>query len=1323
MNGINFLAIIVQLIFLCVYLFSTCTGRQTKLYQNEYYVRPSTVLLPFSLCPGQPCFDLAYYLQHSEQYFTSNTALIFTEGVHKLTKSKYLISNIPAVIHNVNNFALIGSKSHATKPITVGTKNITVVDPTTKVVCDPKESSALVFIDVTALTISDIEFTNCGQKFPPNIWNMAMEGLHKAFFPTDVFRPPAAILLSKIKDLEMKNVSIQNSTGYGLLGINVLGNSLIHNTVFLRNKIMYDKNTGDASDGGNCYFVFINSARVCEVSNTYKNFRNFRITASQILLGLGKGYPPSALGNNNYYNSKNKHYVEMFLSGGGLAIMMTPTDFKVKITLNDIVTACNSALFNAEGTNLWIVLHDKINEAIIHIQNMTGLLGSSSPSDLINSIGVTIAEFRDAGCDLTDKRVSLFILDSQFMDNSVAVNFAQITSIEPLITKIENCFFFNNEVHLRIALKRNSGPHVYLSKKGNDFILTVKNSTFSQSRVKQNWSLIPSISLQSVHLVLFLDCQFLDNLGTAITAINSDIGTSGNNLFRNNTGYNGGAIALLGDSYLRQWPLIGRKNKLTLYRNHAIHSGGAVYVRNENEKQLVQIQELFCSFSLPDLPSGQELMFFFEENTANVCGSAIYGALLENCDLGVSPIRNFDNVIKVIPSSKSDMSVIASDPTHIVKCRNNNIINNNSSLEVQVQVYPGEFFTVELGATGRGGGLAPAAINSTLINTNASLGVLQHIQEVNSSCKNLTYSIFTNKVEYFEQLIIKVGDYANSFIGIEGNRHLTVNIYVKQCPSGFELPTNNQPSCTCASIFKSLKTNVTCDISHQSFTRTGTVWIHGFPMLYNLTDHTGVVVHIQCPFDYCNQSSITLTLSDPDKQCSYGRTGILCGACGHGLSLILGDLRCALCSSKYLVLIPTFAILGLLLVVLLTMLNLTVSVGAINGLIFFVNVVQFNHSTFFPPTNNSKIKPLYIILQFFVAWLNLDFGIPTCFYNSMNMYAYTWLEFVFPVYVWTIIGALILLSRRYVILVKILSRNAIKVLATLFLLSYAKLIRTITTILSFTTIHYPNGENEKRWIYDGNIVYAQGIHIPLLMTALAFTTFFLAPYTLLLVLTPCLHANSNLFFLKWVNRIMPFLDAYQGPYKSRYRYWTGLMLVVRLILFVTFAVSNGDIIVNLMSTSIVIVCLLAVNYFTGPLYKDKIVSTLELFFLLNLGIISISSLFASSRLDSTPKQIKITCTSVTCAFSVFICILIYHIYLKVKPKLFTYFEKKRIQEMQAACRNEEQTTEMYEENVGVPTETIVCLPLQTDMLTEPLLKEEATDSSTQNSENVDSTTI
>ena len=98
----------------------------------------------------------------------------------------------------------------------------------------------------------------------------------------------------------------------------------------------------------------------------------------------------------------------------------------------------------------------------------------------------------------------------------------------------------------------------------------------------------------------------------------------------------------------------------------------------------------------------------------------------------------------------------------------------------------------------------------------------------------------------------------------------------------------------------------------------------------------------------------------------------------------------------------------------------------------------------------------YSLYSTFIAWLNLDLGIELCFYNGMDAYFKTWLQFLFPLYIWLIVVAIIYISRHSSKFSRLFRNNAVQVLATLFLLSYAKLLRLIITIFSLTTIIFPD---------------------------------------------------------------------------------------------------------------------------------------------------------------------------------------------------------------------------------------------------------------------------
>ena len=77
---------------------------------------------------------------------------------------------------------------------------------------------------------------------------------------------------------------------------------------------------------------------------------------------------------------------------------------------------------------------------------------------------------------------------------------------------------------------------------------------------------------------------------------------------------------------------------------------------------------------------------------------------------------------------------------------------------------------------------------------------------------------------------------------------------------------------------------------------------------------------------------------------------------------------------------------------------------------------------------------------------------------------------LFLLYVWALVGAIILASRHSTRIVRILGNNPVAVLSTLFLLSYAKLLRSIINPLYVTFLDYPF-DMKAVWLVDGNVHY------------------------------------------------------------------------------------------------------------------------------------------------------------------------------------------------------------------------------------------------------------
>ena len=131
----------------------------------------------------------------------------------------------------------------------------------------------------------------------------------------------------------------------------------------------------------------------------------------------------------------------------------------------------------------------------------------------------------------------------------------------------------------------------------------------------------------------------------------------------------------------------------------------------------------------------------------------------------------------------------------------------------------------------------------------------------------------------------------------------------------------------------------------------------------------------------------------------------------------------------------------------------------------------------------------------------------------MTAYAKAWLQFVFPIYIWAIAGAIIFLSRRYATVARLMGRNAVKVLATLFLISYASLLQSIVCALSYTSMSYSDNSSKLVWSYDGSIEYARGKHTVLFIAAVIVLLLSLT-YTMILASVQCLRkCNSRIDLL------------------------------------------------------------------------------------------------------------------------------------------------------------------------------------------------------------------
>ena len=725
------------------------------------------------------------------------------------------------------------------------------------------------------------------------------------------------------------------------------------------------------------------------------------------------------------------------------------------------------------------------------------------------------------------------------------------------------------------------------------------------------------------------------------------VGDSAKLLLLNNSAFQGGALYVIPSSFTIK---SGYQSSIQFINNTSFDVGGAVYAEMQSAAP--------CLFMITDYSA--EISFIGNSANASV-GHHMYGTSIRNsrCDKGHMELVNkqgksycwhsHDEHVSISfdPGLNEILSPVSSPPLRVCLCDSNGKPQcaNLSYIFTEVSIYRGETFTLSAYLVGYDFGTTVGIVHAGFLNpkylSHVHLEQSQDNQPVKTSnkCTKLEYAVLTKRdaeVLWLQTsavpIPIPVKSYANKndfstskhFIhnaiskfvshndsGCLGDRLLTTPIFISitllpGCPPGLTL-NHNLTTCSCYPILAD--NGFRCSVRNKTslLQWNSTVWMNA---TFNESHSTGIIYNRFCPLYYCKSGSKTVNIGDdPSKQCASNRTGILCGACMENFSLVIGSSRCLECPNSHNVsLLLAFAAAGVFLVFFILALNLTVTQGLINGVIFYANIVWAYKIILFP----SEIQENHrlVFLQVFIAWLNLDFGIESCFFVGLDAYWKTWLQFLFPFYIWAIAGVIIVACHYSSRLTNLIGSRAVPLLATLFLLSYMKLLRTVIDATSVAVIaQYPQNTSYAVWYLDGNLRYCQHPHVYLFIAAIATLVFLWLPCTLLLLFIQPLRRVSHLRPLKWINKFAPVFDAYFSPLKDKHHYWFGTMLLVRgilLILLTVTSVANPELNVFVLFLFMAFLLFyMSVKY----VYKQMNVRLLESATLLNLIILTAGTLY------------------------------------------------------------------------------------------------------------------
>ena len=1191
------------MLYFCTFLLVVAVSFQIS-QGHIIYVTPG----PESECPrdGSDCRTLDWYNQNSNGFFMkNNTEVRFLEGVHKLTTSI-------AKVKNLYNVTITGFRSSSSlhKNISEGIQQpISIID------CKSSIPSGFVFINSSKLHLKNIGLESCGANISVHY------GKYSAV---------AALSFQTGSNIQLHRVVVNNTRGFGLHSSDVFDSFSITESAFLRSK---GQKSGPKS-GGNARFWFGHQCgEQCSNPETH-----LKVTSSQFLDGQ--------IGLEVIIDCPNIYVVienttirnNIGEQGGNLALTVTNSG---KPLNEPIINISNSYIENGIATNggglrFWSRPEDK-NTSIIctetNIHKVLYVYNTTFRSNFASSTGgaVHMVHYQSGGFDCIVK--SLYFILCKFEHN------------------------FGNGAVMEIT------KHLILANHASPQLeVRLENCTFLNNSIPSDTS-SPVLSFIMTYIVM-TNCIIADSNGTAVSLYNSNLNLYEYVHFENNHAKYGGALKVCERSFI----FLHNNSHIHFINNTAL-MGGAIFIQ-----QSCLETALPCTFQpamKEDIPIEEFntfLKYDFRDNSASIAGDVIYGGTLATCYTigtysyyrhGNKSVFNFLNIFKEIfnLTAQTGPSNISSYPQGVCFCgTTRSELTPECQKDLQLlDVYPGEEFTVSAITVGQLNGSTIGTIQSTLEEEGSFHQlVVSNGGKYSNQCVPLSFSVLSN--ESIATIILKplVERY---------NKYFTVNISVHllPCPLGFELiNTGGQYKCDCSSLFQhhlgSFSQTIECDITTQTIHRSAPIWFgcyegENHSLINNDTFCESPVKSHRCNY-YCSSDSLNISISDLDKQCIRGRTGVLCGACKPGLSHILGlSHECRKCSNKKLYLyIPSRLISGVFILFILTVLNVTVTEGTINGLIFYSTFLYTCRNYFF---YNYHIQDSYRLSKtfwVFVAWLNLNSGFDACAYDGMTGYQYIWLTFGFVFSLLFLQVVIIILSRKFIFFTRLFGRNVLKVLATLLFLTHSQLMYACFHSLQYAPLYVKtlNGTQTVTvyvWSFDGNIPYFGLKHI-ILFSLAAVCLFLILFFTACLLFIQCLQKHNNRWYLCWVEKLRPFFEAYTGPCHDDYRFWPGLLHLLRTLVYIlSIYFSNNETYYRqwkmFMIAAFCIFVMALACIFPRGVYKKWPLNVLEFFYFMNVCILCI--FLGYYKHPHLPVFVSVSLVMVTC-----VGLLFYHTYQRIK---------------------------------------------------------------------------
>ena len=690
-------------------------------------------------------------------------------------------------------------------------------------------------------------------------------------------------------------------------------------------------------------------------------------------------------------------------------------------------------------------------------------------------------------------------------------------------------------------------------------------------------------------LILRGNTTFENNSDTAVVLDNALLRIYGSVLFKGNTGSQGGALAIYGQSKLMLMP----NSKLEFIENHADEKGGAIFVQGSGPPvvafETTELNTHGCfigyndSLSLENVTEWQTTVLFQDNTASEGGGNSIYATTLQGCrKMGESRQNNtameWPKVMEYKSKSKTDIKLEIS--TDAIKIR---------FTEEDWNVAPSELFNASIGLIDEKNSSVRGVVKLFIPDSDVSLvapSPLLLVQDIHHDGKIHNLKLKGPQSGKFKLQFKTMG---SQVVYASFNRTLLL----KECNSGFHQKDGNY--CECLPTNEADGIAMCGDDGKSVYLKPG----------YWGGKVGGTFTTFPCPPNYCNSTSVKgMFLYNESEICRGNRSSssILCGECKRNYSVNLGNEACSLqCNNAHLWFLLLFFVVTLVLVLVILRIDLDIFTTYLNAWLYSYQVIG---------SLLQEGQKLDLFLSFIIGLANWQVeGVSSCLYKGMNNLQKLGINYILPAYVLILLVVLAKIGRLrpacYI------NRNVYRAFCTLLVLCY-----TNVTTISFKIIHWvPLG---KRWVLfvDGSVDFYKNWqeHLPFTILAVVWIIFFVIPIPLILLFTP--------WFLKRFSFLKNFrlhFDNFERCFKTKYRWFAAFYFLCRIyILFLALYVPIGPLKRSLLEVSCVLIT--AICLYIQP-YNERYswLNTLDAVLLTNLSFITI---FSSGRNSEASDRVQ-----------------------------------------------------------------------------------------------------